>query len=203
MKNTPVNAIGIAIALAVWCNAGWSKDKPQYFEYDEFTAIRALDATMAESRLAGMNKTCMRLWKNGDMAATEHGMVVRADFNGDGLTDTAVAMEKDRPNAEDVLDYFVVAAARTKEGGYKLMQTVPLTDAHTIVEMHWDDERKSITVDTGERELASQSTVTMLGNGSIIGGLSKKSGDVYTGLTFLTWDGKTKKFHTAHGTFKI
>lgn len=203
MKTFLFSAFRIAVALAICCNAGLAKDKPQYFEYDEFTAIRALDPTMADARLVGMNKACMRLWKHGEMAATERGMVVRADFNGDGLTDIAIAMEKDRPNSEELLDYFVVAAARTKDGGHKLMQTVPLSNAHTVVEMHWDDERKSITVDSGERELASQSTVTMLGNGSIIGGLSKKTGDVYTGLMFLTWDVKTKTFHTARGTFKI
>jgi hypothetical protein len=203
MKKATKSVVAFAIAAAMSAGVGFAKDKQQYFEYDEFEAVRALDTSMSNARLAGMNKMCMRLWKHGDMAATEHGMVVRADLNDDGLTDIAIAMEKDRPNSDDLLDYFVVAAAKTKEGNYKLMETVPLSQAHTIVEMHWDPDRKAISIDTGERELASQSTVTMLGSGSIIGGLSKKTGDVYTGLTFLNWDGKTKKFHTAHGTFKI
>jgi hypothetical protein len=202
-KIATVVAAVLALAGSLQCGAG-AKDKPVYFEYDEFAAVRALDPNLADARLSGMNKACMRLWKNGDMMATEHGMVVRADFNGDGQTDIAVAMEKDHSaTEEDLIDYYVVAASRSRDGGLKLMQTVPLSGGHSVVEMLWDEKKNAISVDTGERQLISQSTVTMLGDGKLIGGLSKKTGDVEIRLTFLSWDTKTKKFDLSHGTFKI
>ena len=186
------------------------KEKPVYFDYEEFSAIRALDPNMSEARLCGMNKACMKLWKNGEMLATEHGMVVRADFDGDGSTAVGVAMEKDRPGsehaapgAEEQLDYYMVMARHSKDNTYSLMQTVPLRDAHNVVECSWEDRKHAIAVDVGERQLISQSTVTMLGDGKLLGGLSKKTGELEMRMTYLTWDAKAKKFDTSHGTIKL
>jgi hypothetical protein len=203
MKKLAILTVALLALSGALGSVVGAKEKPVYFDYNEFEAVRALDPNMTEARLCGMNKACMKLWRNGDMLATEHGMVVRADFNGDGQTDIAVALEKDHPDSLDVIDYYVIAAARSKDGGLRLMETVPFPPGHSIVEMLWDDKKHAISVDTGERQLVSQSTVTMLGSGNILGGLSKKTGEVEIRLTFLNWDSKTRKFDVSHGTFKI
>lgn len=199
------NAIAIVSALVALFTAvpTFAADKPEqiiYFDYDEFLAVRSLDPEMQESRLCGLNKVCMRLWKNGEMKVPEHGMVVRADFDGDGETDIGVAMERDKPNELEGLDYFVMAAAKTKDGS-KLLQTYPLVGAHTIIEMYWDSVKKSMAIDSGERQLTSESTVT-LSDGNRTVSFSPKTGAVEMRLTYLRWNDKSKKFDTQHSIVK-
>jgi hypothetical protein len=177
--------------------------KQQYFDYEEFVAVRALDPNMQEARLCGMNKACMRLWKNGDLLATEHGMVVRADFNDDGERDIGIAMEKDKAAPAEGIEYFVMAATRNKDGSFRLLQTVPLPGTHAVIDTFWEEPKHSIAVDTGERQLMSESTVTMAGDGKLIGGFSKKTGNVETRLTYLNWDAKNKKFDTSRSYVKL
>lgn len=203
MKKIAIFAATCLALIGVLAGTASAKEKPVYFDYNEFEAVRALDPTMSNARLCGMNKVCMKLWKNGEMLATEHGMVVRADFNGDGQTDIAVALEKDHSNSESSLDYFVIAAARAKDGGLRFMETVPFGTGHPIIELFWQESKRAIGVDTGERQFYSQSTVTMVGSGNILGGLSKKTGEIEARLTYLNWDTKTRKFDLSHGTSKI
>lgn len=177
------------------------QDKVVYFDYDEFAAVRALDPTMSDARLCGLNKACIKLWKNGEMLVPEHGMVVRADFNEDGITDIGMAMEKDKPEGEVGLNYFFMTATKTKEG-YKLMETTALPKAHTLVEAYWDMLKKSIAIDTGERQLISESTVTMQADGKLLGNFSPRTGNVETRLTYLHWDDKRHKFDLQHGVLK-
>lgn len=203
MKKIAIFAAMCLTFAGVVGGAASGKEKPAYFDYNEFEAVRALDPNMSNARLCGMNKVCMKLWKNGEMLATEHGMVVRADFNGDGQTDIAVALEKDHSASETSLDYFVIAAARAKDGGLRFMETVPFGTGHPIIELFWQEPKRAIGVDTGERQFYSQSTVTVLGSGNILGGLSKKTGEVEARLTYLNWDTKSRKFDLSHGSSKI
>lgn len=204
MKNLAM--IGVLAALVAGSTAiGAPQHDPkrEFFDYQEFIAVRALDPEMAEARLCGMNKMCMRLWKNGELMATEHGMVVRADFNEDGERDIGIAMEKDKPEPEEGIDYFIMAATKNKDGSYRLLQTVPLHSAHAVIDTYWAEPKHSIAIDTGERQLMSESTVTMQGNGKLIGGFSKKTGTVEAHLTYLSWDAKAKKFDRSRGFVRI
>lgn len=172
-----------------------------YFDYDEFVAVKALDPNMADARLCGMNKSCMKLWRNGDMLVPEKEMVVRADIDGDGFQDIGVALEKDRPDS-DQLDYFELCAHHDPKNGWRLLETVPIKTSHAIIETAWDEKQKSITVDTGERYLVSESTVTMMSDGKMLGGIHHRAGEAEILLTYLKWDAKTNKFDVKHGVIK-
>lgn len=201
MKKLLASAAVSFILAAGLSDAVAKDDKVIYFDYDEFLAIRSLDPNMQEARLCGLNKMCMRFWKNGEMMVPEHAMVVRADFDGDGTVDTGVAMEKDKPEGQEGLDFFIMAATKEKNV-YKLMQTISLPTAHTIVEVYWDEIKKQIGIDTGERQVTSESTVFAQADGKLVGGFKPKSGMVESRLTYLRWNAKEKKFDVLHGTVK-
>lgn len=173
-----------------------------YMDYDEFISVRALDPAMAEARLCGMNKTCMKLWKDGEMLVKERGMVVRADFDDNGEGDIGIAMEKDKALPDEGIDYFIMTASKQKDGTMKLMQTVAIPKANTIVETYWDALKKGIAVDSGERQLTSESTVTVPGDGKLSINFRPKTGSVQSHLTFLLWNNKQQRFDSQRGTVK-
>lgn len=191
----------VLLAITFTAPAGAQKSKIVYFDYNEFIAVRSLDPTLSEARLCGLNKVCMKLWKNGELMVPEHGMVVRADFDSDGVTDVGVAMERDKTAPAEGADYFMVTATK-KDGAYKLLETVPLEKARSIVESYWDLEKRAIAVDTGERELISESTGTMQSDGKLLTSFTAKTGTVEAKLKYLRWDKKTGKFAIRHGVLK-
>lgn len=191
-----ISSVLAALCLAVlsFCPAAncASEPKPIYFDYQEFAAIKALAPEMEDARLCGLNKVCMRLWRDGEMSVPEHGMVVREDLDSDGATDVAVMLEKDKPKVEEGLDYFIIMANRSS-AGWKLLGLKQIEDARSIVGAAWDAEKKGVAVDAGERHLVSESTVTME-EGRLIGGLRHHSGNVEIIYTYVTWNPRTKKF---------
>ncbi len=196
-----ISFFALCLTLIALCPVSLSaaEPKPIYLDYQEFAAIKALAPEMEGARLCGLNKVCMRLWRDGEMSVPEHGMVVREDLDGDGAGDVAVMLEKDKPKEEEGLDYFIIMANRSSLG-WKLLGLKQIEDARSIVCAAWDPDKKSVAVDAGERHLVSESTVTME-DGRLIGGLRQHSGNVEIVYTYVTFNPKTKKFdiHKSRG----
>lgn len=185
------------------------------FEYDYFEELME-PAPHESERLCGLDKVCVKLWKSGKLEVYKEGRLLEGDFNGDGVADAAMILEKDSKTEQVGKDYWIyvstaaaaaksdaasatksdaAAAAKTDappvKEGHKLMLYSQIPDAFNVVEFGWDEEKKALVIDIGERIMHTNASMYMDPAGMVGNNMSGKTEKV---LVLVSWNPTSQKY---------
>ncbi len=166
-----------------------SAAKPKVpFDFDYFEELMAPVPNHEEERLCGLDKVCVTLWKKGQLQVDQAGHILNGDFNGDGISETAIVLEQNPPDAPADKSFLIYISQKQGETRKVLLHAL-LPEAKNILEMFWDDEKKAIVIDTGGRFV--QTDILSSYNGSIY---SYNAGKVQKVVEVVLWNPKTSTF---------
>lgn len=159
------------------------------FDYDFYTELMSPIPNSSDERLQGLDKNLMSLWRQEKLQVQKEGRILSGDFNGDGIADEAILLEKDSdedPSGKDVW----IAITSKKDGARKLLCHKKLPGAHaSIISFTWDAGKHEFAIDTGKRIIQTE-TVSSVGGS----GFGTRTDQTKKEIILVSWNPKKDEF---------
>lgn len=186
------------------------------FEFDYFQQLDP-ETEPERKRLCGLDKVCIELWKKGKLQIYKEGRLIEGDFNNDGIQEQAMILETDAANEQTGKDYWIhITQAQEQKAGsdatpavgnaanspakadaettpisHKVLFDEMIPDAFNVIDFSWDEKRKSLVIDIGERVYHGTTAMTVDPTQTLMVAQQGKTDKV---LVFVGWNAKTNKF---------
>lgn len=157
------------------------------FDYGLFEQMLSQSPRREKVRLCGLDKVCMEMWKDGRLAIGRRGKLVMADFDLDGSVDRAILLEQD---VADRKDFYILVASTVKTTARTVLADEVVPEVHNVVDFFWDDSRKALVIDTGERIIKPKSTLVMDETPVL---MNEAADQIEKVFTWITWNPRSNR----------
>ena len=159
------------------------------FDYDSYTDLMSPIPNSSDERLQGLDKSLMNLWRQEKLQVQKEGHMLSGDFNGDGVADDSILLEKDSdedPAGKDVW----IAITTKKDGTRKLLCHKKLPGAHaSIISFSWDADKHEFAIDTGKRVTQTETLSSVGGSG-----FKTQTDQTRKEIILVSWNPKKEEF---------
>lgn len=191
MSRFHVSSLLLACVLVVLALGEQLPAQERYLDFHTFRALQSLAPELVGARLCSLTQVAHELWERGQLRVPETG-IVKGDYKGDGHEHWAILLAAG-PNAERCT--WVLIATRAGDRWRRLLlQQLEVDDRVVGIDLLWDETRRAIGIDLGERKRITAPATLRSQDGRVV---EARPGYVIEARLishFIRWDDQLNQF---------